>query len=77
MPLGTKWRIELETTEPVGDLFIEGIIIDGLGQNEMDGGNITKSVKVKCLKEITEEQYKKRDEEQKKWDKEHGIVHGI
>ncbi len=74
MPLGTLFVVTLETTEPVGDVFIEGVIVDGLGKTEDDGGNITKNIKVSCLKELTDEEYKKHDEEKKKWDKEHGIT---
>ncbi len=61
MPLGTKWKIVFETTDPLGERFVEGAIIDTIGTDDEDNP-IVKKIKVDCLKELTDEEYKAHDE---------------
>lgn len=65
MAIGTKWRVEFETTEGMGNSFLEGAISDMIGTDENDK-LITKNIKVTCLKEFTEREYKEHDKEIRK-----------
>jgi len=58
MPLGTKWTITFETTIPIGDQFIEGMISDGIGEDDNTGKPIAQNIKVVCRKELTDEEPK-------------------
>lgn len=74
MPLETKWRVEFETIEPIGDVFIEGVIMDGVGKIYDSNKYIAENIKVTCLRELTKKEYKKYDEEMENWRKGHGIT---
>ena len=63
MPLGTKWSVTFETTIPIGDQFIEGVISDGIGEDDTTEKPIAQNIKVVCLKELTDDEYAKHDEE--------------
>ena len=51
MPLGTKWKVEFETTEPVGDQGIEDATREFLGTDDKYE-TIVKNIKVVCLKKV-------------------------
>ena len=51
MPLGTKWRVEFETTESVGDQGVESATREFLGTGS-DYEPIVKNIKVVCLKGV-------------------------
>jgi hypothetical protein len=73
MPLGTEWTIRFKTSQPLGETFVEGVIIECIGMDE-DGTPMVKDIHVTCLKELTDAEYTKHDAEQEAWRKEHGIT---
>jgi hypothetical protein len=73
MPLGTEWTVKFKTSQPLGESFIERMIIEGIGTEE-DGTPMVRGIKVTCLKELTDTEYIKHDTEQAAWRREHGIT---